>query len=160
MAGVWRRNILHVMIRCNGERLQSREKRLWPFTNLSGLVHPHCLPSQHCASQFNRHKYTHTHTHTHVLLTVLMERYQNRKHYREPSWDFTSILDEWMRHIAMWQAVHSYYNHLSCIHWRTSSCCDGTSVVFSIFDSLHSYSSHVFFPFSLTLFIYLFIFGV
>ncbi len=97
----------------------------------------------------------HAHTHTHVLLTVLMERYQNRNHYREPSWDLTSILDEWMCHIAMRQAVHSYNNHLSCIHWRTSSCCDGTSVVVFIFNSLHSYSSHVFLP---SVWFYLFIY--
>lgn len=124
MAGFRGRNVLFLKIRCYGERLQMREMHLWPFTNLSALVHPHCLLSQHCASSFNRHKYISARAHTNrcTILAVLIERYQNRKQNIDPSSDFSSVLDEWVRHIAMWQEVHSHYNHLSCIYCGAPPC--------------------------------------
>lgn len=121
MAGVRRRNILFLKIRCYGERLQIREMHLWPFTNLSALVHPHCLPSQHCASSFNRHKYISTHTHKQMHYPHCANREISKQNI-DPSSDFTSVLDEWVRHIAMWQQVHSHYNHLSCIYCGAPLC--------------------------------------
>lgn len=120
MAGFRRRNILFLKIRCYGERLQMREMHLWPFTNLSALVHPHCLPSQHCASSFNRHKYTHKQMHYPHFANREISK-QKTEHRPFLRFHFCT---GWVgaSHCNVTQQVHFHYNHLSCIYCGTPLC--------------------------------------